>query len=1051
MWNELAVSARPWENPELTGMNVLSPRATLFPYPGEELAFQNRRQDSPWFKSLNGQWKFQLAAKPEAAPHDFFQPAFADGGWDDIRVPGNWTMQGYDRPHYTNIRMPFPNLPPQVPDDNPTGLYRMTFEVQEAWLDRRTVLHFDGVESCFYVYVNGHQVGLGKDCRTAVEFDIGKYLVTGTNTLALMVIRWSDGSFLEDQDHWWMAGVYRDVYLYNTGKEYIADVFAAAILDERFEDGELRLRLLGGFAGAATENFKFGVQLYDARGKAVFKQRQEIAVPSGLEFCSANTGHLVESTLPVTAPKHWNAENPYLYTLVVSMLSPEGKTLEATSCKVGFRRYEIKNRELLINGKVVLIKGVNRHEHDDLHGKTISEESMRKDIELMKQFNFNAVRTCHYPNDPRFYELCDEYGIYVIDEANIETHHYYRDMCQNPRWTAAFVDRGMRMVMRDKNHPCIYAWSLGNESGSGMNHSAMAGWIKEYDPTRLLHYEGNITKRVQGFCGDSDKSVTGFNDFICPMYPAVERMIDWAKTTSDWRPYIPCEYSHAMGNSNGNLKEYWDAIETYHGLQGGFIWDWVDQGIRKTDDAGREYWAYGGDFGDEPNDKNFCVNGMIWPNREPHPAMYEFKKLVQPLAVEALDLHRGLFRVTNKQYFSDFSGIRGSWVIQADGENVAKGKLPRLDLQPGASCEVTIEYLIPGLIPGREYFINFHFTTASTSSWAPKGHELGWEQFKLPLFRPARCVSAPAGAKVMVKENSSSITVACGANTLIFDRADGVLCSLICNGRETLAAGPVFNIWRAPTDNDGVKSWSGQDNKALGRWLKAGFDQLALECSAISAKSRKDGSASVDITHTGKVKASGKAFSINQKYNILPSGDIIVENRIEVDRSICDLPRLGFVMALQNGFDQLEWFGRGPHESYWDRKAGVMVGRYSGKVIDQYVPYIMPQEHGNKTDTRWLALSNAEGSGLLFSAMDVMEFNATHFSADDLYRAFHTNELEPRAEVILHLDYHQSGLGTNSCGPATMEKYKLHPGLYTFNYRIRPFVPGENIDDISRA
>ncbi|MBN2640914.1 MAG: DUF4981 domain-containing protein [Victivallales bacterium] len=1046
MWNELISRNNLWEYPEISNFNMLPPRATLFPYPDEDSAFRGRHQESPYFQSLNGSWKFQYKDKPEAAPADFFAPELDDAQWDSIPVPSNWTMQGYDKPHYTNVQMPFNNLPPNVPEENPTGLYRTNFEVPEAWLSRRTVLHFGGVESVFYVYVNGVQAGFSKDCRTAAEFDISSLLHTGANTLAVMVIRWSDGSFLEDQDHWWMAGIYRDVYLYNTGTTYIQDMFAAGNLDEKYQDGSLFLRLTGGFSSDDTSGWKFSAQLYDAKGKAVFKNNAVIDVPDAKKVC-ANHGHRAEISLPVSSPLQWSAETPYLYTLVVALKNPDEKTVETCSCRIGFRRFEVKNRELLINGKAVLMKGVNRHDHDDKTGKTISEELMRKDIELMKQFNFNAIRTCHYPNDPRFYELCDEYGMYVIDEANIEAHHYFHDMSSNPRWTNAFMDRTIRMVMRDKNHACIYAWSLGNESGYGMNHSAAAGWVREYDHTRLVHYEGAMG-REQHNC-DRDTSHTAVSDFICPMYPHVDRMIHWAETTSDWRPYIPCEYTHAMGNSNGNLKEYWDAIEKYHGLQGGFIWDWVDQGITKVDEAGREYWAYGGDFGDEPNDKNFCINGMIWPDRTPHPAMYEFKKLVQPIAVSAVNLHQGKFKIKNKNYFTSLKQYRASWEIQIEGKTVQKGKLQLADVQPGETQDVHIDYNIPALKKGQECFINFSFTTAAISSWAPRGHEIAWEQFKLPFVGAAMPMSAQ-NAKLKIDDAENSISISGKDFTLIFDRNDGVISSLNSGGRELFINGPLFNIWRGPTDNDGVKSWTGQNEKSLGKWTTAGYDQLRLDTINTQVKTNRDGSATVSIAHTGVVKASEKAFEIKQKYNVFSSGDIIVENVIVTDDALPDFPRIGFVMTLAPEFDQLKWFGRGPHESYWDRKAGVPVGLYEGSVMDQYVPYILPQEHGNKTDVRWLALTNDKGAGLLVSAMDTLEFNASHFSADDLTKAFHTNELEAREEVILHLDYHQSGLGSNSCGPATLDKYRLFPGTYVFNYRIRPLSATDKLEDMAR-
>jgi len=664
----------------------------------------------------------------------------------------------------------------------------------------------------------------------------------------------------------------------------------------------------------------------------------------------------------------------------------------------------------------------------------------RKDLEVMKLFNINAIRTCHYPAHPRFYELCDEYGFYVLDETNLESHAYYHDMCKNPRWAAPFLDRVARMVIRDKNHPCIFGWSMGNESGCGMNHAAMAAWAKEYDPSRIIHYEGAITAERQGPVPLTDKSVTGVTEIICPMYPAIDMIVDWAKNTTDWRPLIMCEYSHAMGNSNGSLKDYFDAFNTYHGLQGGFIWEWLDHGIRQKTADGTEYWAYGGDFGDEPNDKNFCTDGLVWPDRTPHPGLFEYKKLSQPIAFEAVNLHQGKFRVINKNWFTSLAQYRISWEVQVDGQTVQRGKLPKLNTAAHQSEEFQLNWKLPELGHQQECFIKFSVATAQDTLWAAAGHEVGWEQFQLP-FRGAPALPSVASAtKLSLKTAAASFTVNGADFELSFDRKNGRIAKLKINGENCLTSGPEFDIWRAPTDNDGLKLFPLKDQewRTMGHWLKAGFDQLYLKTLSADAATLADGTIKIKVQQSGSVKTDANAFKLFQEYLIGNSGDILISSRIEVAANLADLPRLGFALTMPAGFEQLTWFGRGPQENYWDRKAGYPIGCYQSTVTEQYVPYVMPQEHGNHTDVRWLALHNGK-CGLIFSTQEQLEFNAGHFTAADLFAAKHTYDLKPRPETILHLDYHQCGLGTNSCGPGTLPQYRLYPGTYQFNFRIRPF------------
>ncbi len=1040
------LTGRPWEQPELTALNRLPARATLVPYPSEKTALKGDRSGSSRVLSLNGKWRFKLFERPEDVPAACVDAACEDSAWDTITVPGNWTMQGYDKPHYTNVIMPWENNPPFVPDDNPTGVYRTTFELPGSWAKRRVVLHVGGAESCYYVYVNGRQVGMAKDCRLPSEFNLSPYLQEGENSLAIVCIRWSDGSYVEDQDHWWQAGVYRDVYLYRQEDAYIEDVFAIGDLDEACRDGRLTVRAKLNFTRDPEADFTVACQLYDADGNAVLKQPLSQVVHGSyrLDYYEARLEAAVKR------PRQWSAESPALYTLVVSLLDAAGKAVEHTSCRVGFRRVEVKDRELLINGKPVLMKGVNRHDHDDRTGKTISRETMLKDIFLLKRFNFNAVRTSHYPNDPLWYDLCDEYGIYVVDEANIENHANYATLTHDPRWANSYFERGMRMVKRDQNHPCIIAWSLGNESGYGENHDHIADWIRAYDPSRILHNENAIkirwvqSKNCYGAGGDRS------TDIVNPMYPHIDVLKEYAIGKDEpRRPFIPCEYSHAMGNSNGNLKEYWDLIHRYKGLQGGFIWDWVDQGILKTDEEGREYWAYGGDFGDVPNDVNFCINGMIWPDRTPHPAMYEFKKLTQPIHMEAVDLKKGAIAFTNRDWFTDASWLDVAWEVTVDGKVVEAGSLGALELSPQERCEHTIPCTQPDLCAGQEAWLTLHITTNRPLPWAPKGHEVAWEQFALP-FKSRRKVKLPkatAVGELAMDEDDTEIVIRGEqpALRLVIDKTAGKIDCFDLDGRPILLDGPVFNVIRGWTDNDGVKGMPGHweaEWKPLGRWHTAGID--ALTCTTRKVAAGKTGnSAYVTIDQLYACKASKKAFRHQHRYTLLPDGTLSACNMFTVDSAVGDPPRLGVAMILPTEYERLAWFGPGPHETYCDRKAGAPVGRYDMTVTEQYVPYILPQEHGNHVDLRWLALHDEFGTGVLVTSDRLLSANATHFPAEDLIEAYHTNELRPRREVHLYLDAFQRGLGTASCGPDTLDAYRIPAGTHEFTYTLRPF---EGID-----
>ncbi|MBE7473258.1 MAG: beta-galactosidase [Anaerolineae bacterium] len=1072
-----------WENPQVVGINKLPAHATLIPYPDETSALTCRRDESPYFLLLNGQWKFQLVAKPAAAPDGFYQPDFDVTAWAELTVPGHWMMQGYDKPIYTNVKMPFPANPPHVPADNPTGLYRHTFTLPAGWQGRQVFICFDGVESAFYLWLNGQPIGFSKGSRMPAEFDLTPYLQPGSNTLAVMVIRWSDASYIEDQDYWRLAGIFRDVYLYATPKVHIFDFFARTELTPDFQAATLKVQATVNFYereaptvyrgkssafDPAPADYWVDMQLYDAEGRAVFDQ--PISRPVIVSDWNPTRVNLVQT---VAQPQLWSAENPYLYTLVLSLKNAAGETIEAESCKIGFRQVEIKGREILINGQPVLLKGVNRHDFHDRLGRAVPAETLLTDIKLMKQFNLNAVRTSHYPNDTRWYDLCDQYGLYVIDEADLECHALYNKLAHDPQWTYAFMDRGQRLVERDKNHPCVIFWSLGNESGYGPNHDAMAGWIRGYDPSRPLHYEGAISQysallNATEMPVQADEHIPGqeqetgrrlgwrqgflATDVVSPMYPSVDHIIAYAQDPANTRPLIMCEYAHSMGNSTGNLKEYWEAIETYPGLQGGFIWDWVDQGIRQVDSQNREYWAYGGDFGDEINDGNFCLNGLVGPDRTPHPALYEYKKVLQPIGVKAIDLTAGLIEITNKQYFTDLSSFKGTWEVAVDGETVQQGDLPVLNIPPQSSQQVKLTLSQPNLPPGAECFLTVRFFLAAATLWADKGHEVAWEQFKLPFAAPLPLKLTPEQMPALTLTQSGERASISGPDfELVFDRGAGRIASFTYQDQPLLVEGPRLNLWRAATDNDGFKLWPDRQDKMLYQWLQAGLDRLAFQPERIAIEQPQPQVVRLTAWLIGQAPGCPDEVTHQQTITVYGSGDVVIENTVEANLKLTTLPRVGLTMQLPAGFESFTWFGRGPHENYIDRDTSAVVGLYHSTVAEQYVPYVMPQENGNKTEVRWLTLTNQAGVGLLASGVTPLEASASHYTANDLYQAFHLNELTPRPEVILNLDYRQCGLGGASCGPGVLPQYLVQPGSYHFTLRLRPFVArGENPAKLSR-
>ena len=1035
----LLVCKKAWESPELTGLNTLRPRATLYPYPTTTLAERCERELSPWFSLLNGEWKFQLLDRPEDLEQSVLTQNFDDSSWRTITVPGSWTMQDTgDYPQYTNVQMPFTLNPPLVPEKNPTGVYRTSFDIGPDWAERRTVIHFAGVESAFFVYLNGQQVGLSKDSRTPSEFDLTPYLTTGHNTLAVVVIRWSDGTYLEDQDHWYHGGIHRDVYLYSSGSCYIQDLFAKTGLDDSYSNGTLDLKLQIENSLAEKQKFTIDISLLDPSGEIVLDDKQaKLCFGEPVTHTSDKSikplDHNVRISYEMDNVSTWSSETPNLYTLIVSLNKESGETIEVVSIKTGFRRVEIRNKQMLINNQPVLMKGVNRHDHDQFTGKTVSRETMIRDIELLKQFNFNAVRCAHYPNDVMWYELCDQYGIYLVDEANIEAHDFYDQLCRDTRWLPAFVDRASRMVHRDKNHPSIIQWSLGNESGYGPNHDAIAGWIRSIDDSRLLHYEG-ATRQEYGQAETCMEPGRGAHatDIFCPMYPSVEDMIEWVTTVDDPRPYIPCEYSHAMGNSNGSLKEYWRAIEQHHGLQGGFIWDWVDQGLVKTTKDGQDYWAYGGDFGEKIHDFDFCINGMIWPDRTPHPSMYEFKKLVQPIKVKALDWENGQFSIENKHDFIDLSYLEANVALMKNGNTLISQSLNNLVAKAGETQIVDVDLSPIRHQDASEYHLFFSFTVRENQPWVQQGHELAWEQIECPWSQRVYPVFGQPTQNSRMQEQGDIVELTCGDNQLVFSKSNAELTSYSKSGKLCIASAILPNLWRASTDNDGIRGWTGQDHKPMSQWQRAGLDKLSLQNSSLEVL---DGT-TIQISSTWAAGDNDKALHYTQRFSFDVNGHLDLEVTLDCHPDLPTLARAGVKLDTAAGFENLSWCGLGPIENYRDRDAGAYIGQFTSTVRDQFVPYILPQENGNKSDVRWFSLESSK-QNITFACDQPFEFSVSHFTSEEMFSKRHVHELKQSDITHVNIDLYQRGVGTGSCGPQTRPEYEVPAGKHAFAIKIK--------------
>lgn len=1015
--------ANDWENPEMISQNKEPAHNTLMPYLEKKTAIRCDRFRSRLFQSLNGKWKFFWVRKPADRPKNFHNPDYDVIHWDEIQVPVNWQMAGYGIPYYLNHPYVFEKNPPRIPHDfNPVGSYRTDFEIPGDWEGRPVFIHFDGVESAFYLWVNGKQVGYSQGSRTPAEFDITQCLQAGKNILAVEVYRWSDGSYLECQDFWRLSGIFRNVYLFSVPVVHIRDFEVKCDLDGHYRDATLCVTAkVKNFGRAAALDHSIEVALLDQDRLPV---QSEILMSGKSEYIAPGAESIVKLKADVRNPRKWSAEEPYFYTVLLTLKDMDGNLLEYESCRLGFREVEIKNGQLLVNGVPVLLKGVNRHEHDPDSGHYVTGESMREDIKLMKQHNINAVRTCHYPDDPEWYDLCDMYGIYLVDEANIESHGMgYRPgetLANKPEWKRAHCDRIERMVERDKNHPSVIIWSLGNEAGDGTNFEAASDWIHQRDPSRPVHYERAGLK--------------SHTDIYCPMYARIPHLIRYAEKKQN-RPLILCEYAHAMGNSVGNLIDYWDVIEKYDHLQGGFIWDWVDQGLRKKTENGQEFWAYGGDFGEEKSDRNFCMNGLVLPDRSVTPKLLEVKKVYQYVRMEPLDLERGIIKLTNKYDFISLSRFVIYWEVQEDGKVILSGAIANPDIAPGESKILSfgLQEIVP--VTGGEYLLNIHIQTPESSELYPEGHVVAKEQFILPFRKTIARVELPKGQSLKLTETENDIHIQGKDFAVKFDKSSGLLTSFIYRGIELIAKGPAPNFWRAPTDND----FGNRMPRRCAVWQSASLNR---QLDRFEITKKEDTQIQIEAGYTLPDVESKHTVA----YSIYNTSDVVIKNHfIPGKDGLPELLRFGMRMRMPKDFDHVQWYGRGPHENYWDRKTSAFIGIYANTVRDQYVKYASPQENGYKTDVRWVALTKRNGVGLLAAGQPTLCFSALPYSIEDFTQerrgTKHPTDLAERDYIELNIDHNQTGVGgDDSWGARPLDHYTLLPKEYSYSFRLRPFL-----------
>jgi beta-galactosidase len=1027
-----------WEDPLVFERNRETMHAPLGAWPDAESARTGKRLDSPHILSLDGVWKFKWFSNPRAVPPDTARTDCPDADWMDMPVPANWQLYGTpDKPIYTNVVYPFKPNPPFPPEDNPTGFYRRTFSIPAGWHGRRIFLVFESVDSAARVWINGQDVGYSEDSRLPAEFDITRHLVAGDNSLAVLVPRFCDGTYLEDQDYWQMSGLQRSVYLVAKPQAHLRDFAVATVFDAEYRNATLNASAYVN-PREGMVNYRVSFMLFDPEGQPVLREpvTGPIAAHSAMYNNPAgNERACCKVAIPVKSPRQWTAETPALYTLVISLLDPAGQAIDFESVKVGFRQVEIRNRQVLLNGRRLVIRGVDRHEHHPDRGRALTEDDMIRDILQMKRLNFNAVRTSHYPNDSRWYDLCDRYGLYLVDEANLETHGVNGDLTLNPDWAYAYLARAVRLVLRDRNHASVLFWSLGNESYVGPHHAAMAAWIRYTDPTRPVQYEG---------CNPGP----AVSDIMVPMYPGLDWVRKVLSDATEKRPMIMCEYAYAKGNASGNFSKFWEMVDTYPSFQGGFIWDWQDKALSVSLPDGRKVWGYGGDLGcgwDYPASGEHptqVLNGIVGADLEPHPGAFEVKNVQAPIAFSASadDLAAGTVHVLNKHQFIDLSRFEAAWELVEDGRPLAEGVCSLPPVEPGRELKLALGYTMPTPKPGAEYAVNIRARLAVDQVWAPRGHLIAWAQFALPIRTPAPLehLTGP----VAVSAEGNRLTAMAAGVSIAFDTETGRLVSYAVDGREMIVAGPLENIRRAPTDNDFML---GNPMAYAADWKRLGLDQ-PLNRRVVSCEKAAPGESlrvRVETELTG-LRSDLPVRAVHD-YRFRPDGSLDVSQQLAVPDGIPQVARIGVELVLTAGLEQAAWFGRGPFENYPDRKSAALVGRYESTVTRFFENgYILPGDCGGREDVRWLTLRDATGAGLLFRGAPVFHFDALHLSVDDLIAADHNWKLTPRPEIWLHLDHRHMGVGGDTGWTRNVHpEYRVGPGVYDWTFRIAPLRAGQ--------
>lgn len=1063
------VTAQPfsndWENHHILQINREPARAAFIPFaqrPGDRTI------------SLDGTWRFRWTATPDERISDFYRTDFDDSQWVDFPVPANWEVNGYGTPIYVSAGYPFKINPPFVTDEpkptyttfkerNPVGQYRRTFTLPTTWKEKgQTFVRFEGVMSAFYVWVNGQRVGYSQGSMEAGEFNITPYVQQGENRIAVEVYRYSDGSYLEDQDFWRFGGIHRSISLIHTPDIRIRDYIVRTIPDADYRDFTLQVDpSLSVYGEERGEGYKVCVQLLDSENKNTLPPTWQSGYSASqlldLDHRAANMNEwypqrgprkMGRITAKVEQPRRWTAETPELYTLILSLEDSTGVVVEQVSQRVGFRSVETKDGQVLVNGSPIRFRGVNRHEHDPRTARVVSEERMIQDILLMKQANINAVRTSHYPNVSRWYELCDSLGLYVMDEANIEEHGLRGTLASTPDWHAAFMDRAVRMAERDKNYPSVVMWSMGNESGYGPNFAAISAWLKDFDPTRPIHYEG-----AQGVNGATDPYTV---DVISRFYTRVqqeylnpgiaegadeeraenarwERLLSIAQRTNDNRPVMTSEYAHSMGNALGNFKEYWDEIYSNPRMLGGFIWDWADQGIYKKLDDGRMMVAYGGDFGDVPNLKAFCFNGIVMSEREITPKYLEVKKVYAPVSIKK---EGNQLKVINRNHHTGTAQYRCLYLLTLNGNRLRAGELTLPDIAPGDSAMVSLPFW-GGYPHGADMHLRVAAILRDDCLWAKRGHEVYSEQFLLQEgILPQKIDRYEIKLTVSNDDDAQKVTIGNRLFSATWCMVQGDLLSLNYEGMEMLAhpegipGQPWTQAFRAPTDNDkSFGNWLAKD------WKLHGMDTPEVVTRSVDYTQQTNGTVQVRVSKTNRYKHS--SIDVDYLYTVMKSGEIDMEVTFTPQGDLPELPRLGVAFCLPKEYDNFAWYGRGPQENYPDRKTSAYMGRWYGKVSTQYTHYPRPQDSGNKEDVRYLALTNAKGRGLCIDAIGrPFSASALHYTAQDIYAASHDYLLKARPEVILSLDAAVLGLGNSSCGPGVLKKYAIEKKPHTLKLRL---------------